>query len=227
MNLVIFDFCETIYKFQSANRFVDFCLEKLNKKSVYYRFLSYLSSNMLIIKVLAKIFPSYNFSKRVKLFTLRRVNQIKLSKIANEFYEELLINLNGEVVSMLENHINEGDHVIIVSGGYWEYLHNFKSLFKIKAVIATKISFRHGKCKGYFYGKDCMFKEKINMIQDYIYNSKIKYKKSICYTDSISDLSLLKWVEEPIVISNLTSQKWPQDYGFREIIINKKRTCYE
>lgn len=221
MNLVIFDFCETLCKIQSANTFVDYCLVKLNKKGLYFRFLSYLSSNMLLIKILAKIFPTYNFSKKVKLFALRGTDQLKLSILAKEFYEHLLTKLNHEIVSMLENHVNKGDHVIIVSGGYLEYLHNFKNYFNIKEVIATKIAFNDGICQGLFQGKDCMFEEKVNFVQNYIENNpKINFKSSICYTDSISDLSLCKWVDEPIVVSNLISQKWPKEYRFREIVIN-------
>ncbi len=220
MNLVIFDFCETICKIQSANTFVDFCLEKLKKKGTYFIFLSWLSSNMLILKVLSKFFPSYNFSKRVKLFALKGVNQNKLLIFANDFFEQLLLVLNVEIVSRLEEHINEGDHVIIVSGGYFEYLNYFQSYFNIKAVIATKIAFKNGICQGYFDGVDCMFDEKISLIQTYIDSNSVKYEKTICYTDSVSDLSLLQWVDEPIVVSNKSSQKWPLEFSFKEIIIN-------
>jgi len=227
MNLVIFDFCETICKYQSANRFVDFCLLKSDKKSFYYRCLSYLSSNIFIIKVLGRIFPKFNFCKRVKLFSLKGISQSKLNYFSKQYFEQLLINLNEDIVTILEKHVREGDHVLIVSGGYIEYLNNFKSYFKIKEVIATRIAFRNGKCNGLFEGKDCMFEEKINMTQCYLDSIELNYNKSICYTDSISDLSLLKWVDYPVVVSNMISQKWSNEYGFREIIINDKKTCNE
>ena len=222
MKLVIFDFCDTICKIQSANYFVDFCLKKLCMKGVYFKLLAFFSSNLLILRVLAIFFPSFNFSKRLKLFALRGIDQYELLIIAKQFHEFLIGFLNNEVVKILERHVNEGDHVIIVSGGYFEYLQYFKNYFKIYEVLATKISFNNGKCNGYFEGQDCMFDEKINMINNYIEKSKLEYSSSICYTDSITDLGLLKWVDHPIVVSNLISQKWPLEYGFIEIVINAK-----
>jgi HAD superfamily phosphoserine phosphatase-like hydrolase len=222
MNLVIFDFCETICKIQSANKFVDFCLKKLCIKGIYFKILSFFSSNMFVLRIMSTLFPTFNFSKRVKLFALRGIEQSDLLIIAKDFFEYLINDLNDEIVSILERHVNEGDHVIIVSGGYYEYLNYFKSYFKIKAIISTKIAFKNSMCLGYFDGVDCMFDEKINLIQKYIYSSNLKFERSICYTDNISDLSSLQWVDDPIVVSDKSSQQWPQEYSFKEIIINNQ-----
>jgi HAD superfamily hydrolase (TIGR01490 family) len=221
MKLVIFDFCETLCKTQTANNFIEFCNNKLKRKNFYISSLSYLSSNILIIKIISKLFPKFNFSKKVKLYSLKGVTQNELTPIAKEYFNFLLNNLNLEIVTLLYNHVNNDDHVIIVSGGYFNYLTYFKDHFNIKAILASNILFRNNTCTGILEGKDCMFDEKIFYIENYIKKYNLNFENSVCYTDSISDISLLKWVGIPVVVSNKESQSWVKKNNFKEIIINK------
>jgi phosphoserine phosphatase len=159
----------------------------------------------------------------VKLFSIKGVKQNKLMPLGKEYFEFLTNNLNFEIVSLLYDHINNGDHVIIVSGGYLNYLSYFKDHFKINAILSTKILIKNDTCSGLIEGKDCMFEDKIIYIKNYIKNCNLNFEKSVCYTDSITDISLLKWVDIPVVVSNKVSQTWAKENHFNEIIINKNQ----
>jgi hypothetical protein len=66
-NLVIFDFCETIANFQTADAFVEFVLTKKPKswRNFYYeKIISYLKKNY-IIAICHKFFPKKNIEKRL------------------------------------------------------------------------------------------------------------------------------------------------------------------
>ena len=49
------------------------------------------------------------------------------------------------------------------------------------------------------------------------YNAML-FSKSIAYSDSISDLPLLQWADEGVVVSRHKSQAWAKTYGFTEIV---------
>ena len=116
------------------------------------------------------------------------------------------------------DHIKKGDHVIVVSGGYDIYINYFADDYNINYVCATQIKFKNQVCTGLFKGNDCMYKQKVNAVNQYIKQKNIQYNKSIFYTDSISDIALMKWVDKGIVISKNKSQSWAKHYGFKEII---------
>jgi phosphoserine phosphatase len=58
----------------------------------------------------------------------------------------------------------------------------------------------------------------VYLLEKFINETNIIYSKSIVYSDSITDLPLLKWADEAVVISKSKSQLWANDFGFKEII---------
>ena len=88
-NLVIFDFCETIANFQTADAFVEFVLTKKPKswRNFYYeKIISYLKKNY-IIAICHKFFPKKNIEKRLRLFALKKSKiLLKFVKIWHRFF---------------------------------------------------------------------------------------------------------------------------------------------
>ena len=75
------------------------------------------------------------------------------------------------------------------------------------------------KLTGFFLGKDCLFQQKVVLIEKYIKDNHLKFSETIAYSDSKTDLPLLQWADEAIVVSKNESQAWASSYGFKEIII--------
>lgn len=220
MNLVIFDFCETLVKFQTADTFVDYII----KKEKYYKFkwvavLSKIATKLRILAVLNKLFPELNPSKRLKLFQIRGIGQDKINSYAKEFYEdELLINLIQPLYELMLKHIKQDDYVLIISGGYSPYIKVFSEYHNIKDYFATEMELDNQKLTGFFQGKDCLYGQKVVLLEQYLNKNQINFSKSIAYSDSISDLPLLLWANEGFVISKQHSQSWALKNNLKEII---------
>jgi len=220
MQLVVFDFCETLVNFQSADRFVDYVIEK--EKYHKYRWIFWLNrvlTRLRVLAVLSKIWPELNPSKRLKLQQIKGISEQKIAQYAQEFYEEKVMpNLISPLYKRMQDHISNGDYVMILSGGYAPYIKVFSDEHQIKAYFATEMAFEAGKLNGKFAGKDCLYGQKTVLLEQYLKDNKINYTKKIAYSDSFSDLPLLQWADDAFVISKHQSQPWAKTYGFKEII---------
>lgn len=220
MNLVIFDFCETLIRFQTADRFVDFIIQKGNyRKYQWINFVSRILFRLKVITIINKLFPKFNPSKRLKLFQIRGINTATVHAFAEEYYlQEIMPNLILPVYKLMQQHINQNDYVMIISGGYSPYIKLFTEQHHLKKHFATEIEITPEKISGFFLGKDCLYEQKVILLNKFVRENNISFTKSIAYSDSISDLPLLQWADEAFVISNQHSQTWASTHGFKEII---------
>jgi HAD superfamily phosphoserine phosphatase-like hydrolase len=218
--LVVFDFCETLVTFQTADRFIDYILEKENyrKYSAIIK-LTYILTKLRVLAIISKFFPELNLSKRLKLYQIKGISKNKIHSLAVSFYEEVLVHHKIKPLhELLLKHIDNQDHILIVSGGYAPYIKYFSEIYKLQYSFATEIEFHNNRATGMFFGKDCLFNQKVVLIERYLKNNKILFDDSIAYSDSITDLPLLRWADKAYVVSKSKSQKWAIQNGFNEII---------
>lgn len=216
--LVIFDFCGTLIRFQTADRYVQFCVERLkdNKAVQCRRFMIRIMDKLRVFKIYNHIRSRNNWRKKMVLWQLKGVPYKECDQLAKDYFaEELLPNVVQPLIAKLKEHLTNGDRVCILSGGYDVYIKYFAQYFGVKDIISSRIAFFDGKCLGRMDGKDCMRKNKLEYIRPLIKNVK-----TICYTDSKSDLPLLELVDEPIVVSHEVSQRWAEKRNYKQIIWN-------
>jgi HAD superfamily hydrolase (TIGR01490 family) len=218
-NLAIFDFCSTLCKYETAGDFVDFVLRSQVKQNVIINKLISIFSHRYIIDTISFLFPKFNFSKKLKLFFLSGIQKSDLEELGYKYFNYCKNDLNIPIVQLLERHVANGDHVIIVSGGLEVYLIYFKEYLNINNVIGTKLKYFNKSCCGVISGKDCMYDEKVKKIKAYISSNRLNFESIVSYSDSINDLSLLKFSNKSFVVSKTNSQAWASIYGFNEIII--------
>ncbi|MBE0652769.1 MAG: haloacid dehalogenase-like hydrolase, partial [Bacteroidales bacterium] len=193
--IAVFDFCETLVTFQTADAFVDYVRQK--NGTFYMKFLEFIFQVLKRIKIFTlfnKFFPGLTFSKKLKLFQLKGIPCLALDGMAQSYYLEIIrpnfIHIVLEEMKML---IQKGFEACIISAGYSIYLKYFTREYGIKHLIASEIAcdIKKEHCLGRLSGKDCYGSEKISRLERYFKGTEINTKESIAYSDSISDLPLL------------------------------------
>lgn len=220
--VAFFDFCETIVNFQTANAFIDYV--RKYDGTFYMKLLNFfyiLLSKLRVFAIANKIIPSNSYSKKIKLLQLKGFTYERLDNLAESYYaEKLSTSLISPVMKEMENLGNQGFEICIVSAGYSIYLKYFALHHGIKHIIGTELDFKEGKniCRGRIRGKDCINDEKPFRIKSYFEKEKVDYLNSIAFSDSISDLPMLKMVGNGVVISKDVSRQWSIKHQLREII---------
>ena len=216
--LAVFDFCETLADFQTATAFVDFVRNNSKTPSVRLRHAIYvvLVKSQIVRLLNAITAHRYSIGKHIKLWQLRGLPQATVETLARRFYVECIEpHLIGPVVERLRQMQQEGCSVGLSSGGYDVYLKYFVEAYGLDFCQCSVIQFKNGRCLGRMAGRDCMRNEKVRRLQSAFGSSDIS---SVAFSDSESDLPLLQWATEAVVVSRGRHQKWIEKYHFNEII---------
>jgi|688.fasta_scaffold93281_3 HAD superfamily hydrolase (TIGR01490 family) len=220
-DLVVFDFCETLVNFQTADAFVEFILKnsKNSWRNFYYQNLIEFFRKVKIISFCNKFFSKMNVEKRLKAFALFGIDKDRLHVLSQKyFYSEICRSYNIEVLNALRNHKMKGDFLVVSSGGYDIYLEEFCKSEKIDFLNCTRIKFILNRCTGFFDGKDCMFDEKVFRVRKLIFDNRLNFERKIVYSDSANDIPLFKWADIAIVVT-ANKLEWPIKYGFQQFYI--------
>lgn len=214
--VVIFDFCETLANFQTADAFVYYVIHKSNKKITFLRTLLYrFYCKIKLISFLTFLFPKSSINKKFVLRQIKGEKKSFLEACAYDFYFEVIKkNLIHETTAILQNHINNGCRAIIASAGYEIYLKYFMQDFKLPLsdLIGVKIKFKKEICTGKFDGGDRLY-DKVDFLNNML---KGKNVYTVAYSDSPSDMQLLEWANEAVVIRRKDKIKW--NTKFKEVI---------
>ena len=221
--LAIFDFCETLVAMQSADSFIDFVRDKTpSRKRNLLEFLRSFLTKLKFFSVINKLFPSNNIHKKLKLLQLSGIPKSTIEELSKNYYENVLKNkLIPKIINELKQKQSIGYRIIILSGGYTIYIKHFAETVDINSndIIATDICFdKNDICKGIFQGVDCMNKNKIIKMKKKIKDiDEFNLDASYAYSDSISDLPLLKLVGNGVAV-NQKDQEWAQKHNLKQLI---------
>lgn len=218
--LILFDFCETLIKFQTADRYVHFCRRCLGKKRMlFFHFFIRCLEKLNFFKLYDKIFRDSNLHKRLVLFQLKGVEKKECEELAKKYFEEeLLPNVIPETIQMLKRHQENNNPVWLISGGYDLYIKYFADYFHVDEYICSHIQFNEKSvCTGKMNGLDCMGTNKLLLLETFL---KERYDVSSItfYSDSSSDLPLLLRAQTAVVVSKIKHQSWIDQYQLKEII---------
>lgn len=223
-NLVVFDFCETLVNFQSADKFVFYVLSNESTTwSIISKQLNKFLSVFRIYSIFNKISPKLNLSKRVVLLGLRGISEDKLLFSSQAYLNEIILpNLNNEIMDSFYKHRDNGDLLLLSSGGYHPYLELFKEKFNFNFLLCSRIEISDKSATGFMKGDDCMHENKVTILMELIKTENLKYNQIITYTDSITDMPLLNFSDKGYVISYNKKRDWVERNKFNEIIIKNE-----
>lgn len=218
--VAVFDFCETLIKFQTADAFINYVYEKTHSRRMLKiekaKQLFYKLRIPQLLNLLGGVWEKRSLNKKWRLYELSGFDKEELEKLARQFYvERIRQNLIEPVIIELQKKKKEGYCLGIVSGGFDIYIKYFATEFGVDFYLASQIGFKRNVCTGHLIDKDCMREQKVIAIKTLFDTAP---KNSVSYSDSLSDLPILLWASRGIVVSKDKHQGWIDNYHFDEII---------
>lgn len=212
MKIALFDFCETIVKFQSADPYVWYVAQKYNRKKTCLAFLLNLMGLLKIDAILFKL--GFNIYKKLVLYQLKGIPEIILLNEGTCYYNEIIKpNLIQDVLSEIERLKSEGYKLFVVSGGYNVYLKDFIKDFNFDGLICSTLSFHDSLFTGRLEQADCMGVEKVKRLQDFFSCNDMKNIDSISFSDSLSDKPMLDFTRTAVVVGR-KDNNWRKVYNY-------------
>jgi len=107
-----------------------------------------------------------------------------------------------DVCKILDHHRDEGDLVVLVSGGPLPLLRHIGAQIGADHVIGTEFEVRDGHFTGKACEPICIDEDKAVLAKDYLERNRVNadLTASFAYADSISDLPLLEMVGHPVAV---------------------------
>lgn len=210
--LAIFDFCETLVDLQSIPPFLDKA-QAINPhyqgrfKAIKRRFFS-----RIYKRIRLKIFDY----QKATFEALRGLEEREAEALAKEYAEFLLTHLNPKVIARLQYHKEQNHTLAIVSGGleiYIKYVADFL-LIPRENIVAISLHSHNGILSGNIEGIHTMEHRKLYKLADTLDLSEFDLQKSYFYSDCASDIPLLSFVGNPVVVECGKELHWAEILGY-------------
>lgn len=213
--IALFDFCDTVVSKQTADDFVFFALEdiygKISIKKYIARFALKSINLCHRLGIFEKVCPKF-----ILLHLLKGCARSDILISANKYAEILRANyLIRPVYEELVLLSKRDYRIIIVSAGYSAYIDFFFKDLNVE-VLANEFCYENDIFRGSIEKNDCIGVEKLNRIYEVV--KSFDFDSSFAYSDSDSDIPMLKMVKNAVVVSKAESQKWVAAYGFKEVV---------
>lgn len=201
MRVAIFDFDGTLYPQETYKLMMNYLKKHPIHSSKYQPFYRALMKPYLAYKM--KIYPENKMkakSMQLYLHALKGLHQQEIETYFEDMSKEMRNELNLSVVERLQKHLIEGDHVLLVSGAFTPMLNEVTRDFAIHNVIGTEIPMSNGKLDTNKAIYHIQGERKNEMIEKALQGLDIDWKNSSAYGDSISDITVLELVGNPVAV---------------------------
>ena len=214
-NFVFFDVDNVLVQGQSQKLLVKYLYDK-NKINifllikVYIWFLLYrchLVKDVIAIRNKSfSAFKGWSFEEAKYLF--------------DDFYEKIIRpKLFLESIKIIEEHIVNGDEVILLSATLSEIVDRIKDSIGVRYSISTELEVRDGKYTGNISGMVPYGENKLLMMKSFLQDKDIDKSNVFAYADHSSDIHILEFSTNPKVVN--------PDKKLRKIALKRKWPIYD
>lgn len=196
--LAIFDIDYTLTKKETSIELYKYMLKRDRK------LLRYLPSH--IITGIFYAIKVYNAGKTKENFLkfLSGTSEKELKSIVKSFYKEKVESiLYEDGIKAIKDFKAKGYKIYLISASPEFYVNEFYNIKEVDKVIGTKFSMENGKFSSKISGENCKGEEKVKRLMEEIKkdNIEVDFKNSYMFSDSLSDLPLLKLVGKGYLIN--------------------------
>jgi len=198
MRLAIFDFCDTLVNFQTANEFSKYVLKKESRNVLYQ--IDYFFEKLFFYRIFAK-FGITSFSQKIFLLRgLKGLTKEKIDKYGSQFFDEFIkVRFNKNILERFLEHKKNNDILVINSGGYDAYLQHFANYYVVDYTFSNKFKYVNDIFCGEILGYDCLGMEKVYQMQKAGFNFD-QYDQIYVYSDSITDLPIFNLASHKVAV---------------------------
>lgn len=190
--LAIFDFDGTIYKKETFNLLMEH-LKKFPKR--YKKF--YRTILPIYVGYKIKLIPEKKMKNKLMYHYTQALDGFIESDITaffNDVFVSMQDDFNHEVIQRMKEHQQTGYITLIVSGAFTPLLKAVDRTYPVDKIIGTDIPLL-GQAIDHVHAE-----RKVDLIQEMFQSEKIDWQESFAYGDSISDLSVLELVGNPVAV---------------------------
>ena len=194
-DLVLFDLDGTLLSGDSDFEWGNFMCEvgAVNKKDFQrdnqYFYEQYLSGNLDIHKYLSFALQPFSQHPIEKMLVWR-------AKFIESTIKPMI---NDEDKALVMRHKTAGDTTLIITATNRFITQPIAELFAVDDLIATELEMRNEKYTGLPTGVPCYKDGKVECLRLWLTQNNVVYEKIWFYSDSINDLPLLEYVDQPVI----------------------------
>lgn len=195
MALAIFDLDNTLLAGDSDHAWGEFMAEKGMVDAQYRerndRFLEEYHQGQLDVR-------SYlEFS----IEPLTRFSPAELARLHDEFMQTKIEPMRLEQTAiLLDTHRRRGDRLLVMTSTTRFITEPIVRSLGITDLMATELETANGWYTGHVQGEPCFREGKVNRLRSWLKRHQESLTGSWFYSDSINDLPLLEWVEQPVAV---------------------------
>ena len=201
MRVAIFDFDGTLYPQETFKLMMNYMKNHPIHASKYQPFYRALMTPYLAYKM--KLYPENKMKAKSMQLYLNALKDMPQQEVENYFKDmskEMHNELNFTVVDRLKKHLVDGDHVLLVSGAFTVMLNEVTRDLAIHEVIGTQIPMSNGVIDTNTAIYHIQGARKNEMIEQALQGFDIDWENSSAYGDSISDITVLELVGNPVAV---------------------------
>lgn len=192
--VVIFDLDGTLTKKDTYLPFLALCIRELGLRN-----LSALTLPFYSFLYLTKIISNHALKEHFLQKILSGVSLKQLEPIVDRFVSQLVESgLNESIFFRMNDHIKQGDSVILATASFDLYVLKLADKIRIKNILCTQAEVQNGEITGRILGNNCHGIEKVKRIEKK--SSQFDWKTAIAYSDHHSDNPLFKKVGKSFLV---------------------------
>ncbi len=118
------------------------------------------------------------------------------------FFAERIPPLIGQkALDLVRSHKQAGNLVVVITATNRFITEFVFRYFGVDALIAPEPEIVNGRFTGHATSAPCFGPGKVTELKSWLEKERPRYERSWFYSDSINDLPLLEWVDQPIVVN--------------------------
>ena len=149
---------------------------------------------------------------------MKRAKRSDVELFIGHFWSRFLKKHQNEaIVNHLKWHSENGHAVHIVTGSFDFYADYLKEIWPVQSIIATRAEWIGNKLSGKIIGKNCKGKEKVFRIEKEL-GINLKNVEYYAYTDSYSDIPLLRYAAFPVIVNSKKSRAFKNPANIKLLV---------